>query len=391
MRFHGAMNAISRPIIGLALLAGLLSPLALSAAEKPAREYLVFLGTSGRATKGIYVSRFNPATGKLSEPELAAEARNPSFLAVHPSLQYLYAVGETGGRGQAGTVSAFSLDRKSGKLTLLNTASSVGSGPCHLVVDRSGKNVLVANYGSGSVAVLPIKADGSLAEHTAFIQHQGSSVDRSRQEGPHAHSINVSSDNRFAIVADLGLDQVLVYRFDPAKGSLEPNDPPFAKVAPGSGPRHFTFHPNGKYGYVINEMGSTVTAFGWDAKRGAFQEIQTISTLPPGAKEKNYDAEVITDRAGRFLYGSNRGHDSIALFSIEPGKGTLKFVETVPSQGKFPRNFNLDPTGAWMLVGNQNSDNVAVYKVDRATGRLTPTGDQVKAPSPICIKFVPAE
>lgn len=370
----------------------MLAPLAWAAApQTAAREYIVYLGTGGSKTKGIYACRFNPATGSLSDPVLAAEASNPSFLAVHPSLKYLYAVGETGGRGRGGTVSAFSMDRKTGKLTLLNTVSSGGPGPCHLVVDKTGKNVLVANYSGGSVAVLPIQADGSLSDRSSFIQHSGSSVDKARQEGPHAHSINVSPDNRFAVVADLGLDEVLVYRFDAVKGTLAPNDPPFAKVAPGAGPRHFTFHPNGKFGYVINEMGSTVTAFAWDARRGVLSEIQTISTLPAGFTGTNYDAEVITDRAGRFLYGSNRGHDSIALFSIDPRKGTLRFVETVSSQGKFPRNFNLDPTGAWMLVGNQNTDNVAVYKVDGSTGRITPTGRQVQAPSPICIKFVPVE
>lgn len=382
MRFIGPMRRISQLSICFALSLG---------AAAQAADYITYFGTGGSKSKGIYFSRFDPSTGKLGEPQLAAEARNPSFLAVHPNLKYLYAVGETGGRGRSGAVSAFSMDRKSGKLTLINTVSSGGAGPCHLVVDKSGRNVLVANYSGGSVAVLPIKSDGSLGEQTSFVQHSGSSVDKGRQEGPHAHSINVSPDNRFAVVADLGLDQVLVYRFDAATGKLTPNDPPYAKVAPGAGPRHFTFHPNGKFGYVINEMGSTVTAFSYDAKRGVLTEVQTISSLPEGFQGTNYDSEIITDRKGRFLYGSNRGHDSIALFTIDAGKGTLRFVETVSSQGKFPRNFNLDPTGAWMLVGNQNTDNVAVYKVDRNTGRLAPTGQQIQAPAPICIKFVPAE
>ncbi len=359
--------------------------------EAAAAEYIVYFGTGGRASKGVYTARFDSATGKLSEPRLAGEAVNPSFVAIHPSLKYLYAVGETGGRGREGTVSAFAINRKTGDLTKLNTVSSAGAGPAHLTVDKTGKDVLVANYGGGSVAVLPIKPDGSLAEHSAFIQHSGHSVDKERQGKPYAHSVNVSPDNRFAIVADLGLDEVLVYRFDAEKGTLVPNDPPFAKVPPGSGPRHFTFHPSGKFAYVINEMGSTVTAFRWDAKRGVLTEIQTISTLPKDFSGRNYDAEVITDRKGRFLYGSNRGHDSIALFDINQSKGTLKFVETVSTEGKYPRNFNLDPTGAWMLVGNQNTNNVVVYKVDAKTGRMTPTGQQVQAPSPICIRFVPAE
>jgi 6-phosphogluconolactonase len=321
---------------------------------------------------------------------LAAETVNPSFLAIHPNRRFLYAVGEVMEfQGQkSGAVSAFSIDPATGKLTFLNKMSSRGMGPCHVSVDKTGKCVLVANYGSGSVAALPLKPDGSLSEATAFVQHTGSSVNPERQKGPHAHSINLSPDNRFAIAADLGLDQLLVYRFDPEAGSLTPNDPPFAKVNPGAGPRHFAFHPNGQFGYVINEMQSTVTALAYDAANGAFQELQTISTLPEDFKEENSTAEVQVHPNGRFLYGSNRGHNSIAVFAIDAAKGTLTPVERVSTQGRTPRNFGIDPTGSWLLAANQSTDNVAVFRIDPDTGRLTPTGQVLDVPSPVCVKFL---
>jgi 6-phosphogluconolactonase len=257
-------------------------------------------------------------------------------------------------------------------------------------VDKTGRNVLVANYGSGSVACLPVKEDGRLAEASAFIQHTGSSVNPQRQQGPHAHSVNMSPDNRFAMVADLGLDEVLVYRFDPVKGSLAANDPPFAKVKPGSGPRHFAFHPGGKFAYVINELASTVTALAYDARRGILSEVQTVSTLPPGFTGTSTTAEVQVHPSGKFLYGSNRGHDSIAVFGIDARKGTLTPIEHVPTQGKTPRNFGIDPTGSYLLAANQSSDNVVVFRIDPQTGRLTPTGQVLEVGIPVCVKFVAA-
>jgi 6-phosphogluconolactonase len=250
--------------------------------------------------------------------------------------------------------------------------------------------VLVVNYGTGSVAVLAIRDDGSLGDSTAFVQHSGSSVNPKRQQGPHAHSVNLSPDNRFAIVADLGLDQVLVYRFDASSGSLQPNDPPFARVAPGAGPRHFTFHPSGRFAYVINELASTVTAFNWDARRGVLSEIQTISTLPKDFSGENYTAEVVVHPNGRFLYGSNRGHDSIAVFSIDR-QGKLTFIETTPTQGSFPRNFALDPTGRWLFAANQRSDNVVLFRVDPKTGRLSPANRTIRVGSPVCVRFLAAD
>ncbi len=361
--------------------------LPLFASSAGATEFFVYFGTYTEGlSKGIYVSRLDTATGKLTEPNLAAETANPSFVALHPNRKFLYAVSEGGGP-KAGAVSAFAIDPKTGRLAFLNKVSSKGGGPCHLNVDKTGKNVVVVNYGTGSTAVLPIEPDGKLREASSFIQHKGSSADKSRQEGPHAHSVNFSADNRFAVVADLGLDQVLVYKFDAAKGTIAPNDPPFATVAPTSGPRHFAFHPHGKFAYVINEMKSTVTAFSWDASHGVLKEIQTIGTLPAGFTGENDTAEVQVHPNGKFLYGSNRGHNSIAVFSIDPKKGTLTPVEHVSTQGKIPRNFGIDPTGSFLLAANQDTNNVVVFRIDAKTGRLTPTGQVLQVGKPVCVKF----
>ncbi|HYK90092.1 MAG TPA: lactonase family protein [Acidobacteriota bacterium] len=356
--------------------------------------YYAYIGPyTGEKSKGIYVSRFDSKSGSLSSPELAAESTNPSFLAAHPNGRYIYAVNEVSRfEGQkSGYVSAFEIDRGSGKLTLLNKVSSRGTGPCHLVLDKSGKNILVANYGSGSVAVLPIKKDGQLGEAFTFIQHTGSSVNPKRQEGPHAHCLALSADNRFAFVADLGLDRIMIYRFDAQMSTLAPNDPPFVKVNPGAGPRHFLFHPNGRFAYVINEIQSTVTAFAYDAERGSLKELQTISTLPEGFSGQNSTAEIQVARSGKYLYGSNRGNDTIAVFSVDQRKGTLTPVERVSTQGKVPRNFNLDPTGSFLIAANQNSNSVVLFGIDRRSGRLRPTGHSIEVFSPVCIEFVPID
>jgi 6-phosphogluconolactonase len=359
--------------------------------------YIVYFGTYTRsgASKGIYTCRLDAATGKLSAPELAAETTNPSFVAIHPNRRFLYAVGETGtfGGKQTGVVSAFAIDRATAKLTPLNKQSTGGPGPCHVSVDHTGKCVLVANYGGGSCASLPIKDDGSLGEAGSVIQHEGSSVNPKRQAGPHAHSINVSLDNCFAFVADLGLDKVMIYKLDPAKATLTPNDPAFATVPPGSGPRHFAFHPNGKFAYVINEMLCTVTAFSYDAARGALTAIETVSTLPKGeGVQPGYStAEVQAHRSGKFLYGSNRGHDTIAVFAIDESSGKLKLIQNEPTQGKIPRNFGIDPTGKWLLAAHQNSDNVVAFSIDQETGKLKPTGQSIEVAASVCVKFMKAE
>ncbi len=266
---------------------------------------------------------------------------------------------------------------------------SAGSGPCHLVVDRQGQNVLVANYGSGSVGCLPIERDGRLRPATSVIQHKGQGADPDRQTGPHAHSINLDAANRYAVAADLGLDQVFIYAFNPAKGQLTPHEPPFARVKPTSGPRHFAFHPEGRFGYVINEMANTVTAFAYDADAGTFTEMQTISTLPADFKGKSYTAEVQVHPTGKFLYGSNRGHDSIAIFAIDPTSGKLTLAGIEPTQGKNPRNFAIDPTGALLLAENMDSNSIVVFRIDPQAGTLKPTGQTVKVSKPVCIKMIP--
>jgi 6-phosphogluconolactonase len=257
-----------------------------------------------------------------------------------------------------------------------------------VVVDRDGKNVLVANYGGGSVASLPIGADGKLAEAASVIQHKGKSVNPGRQEAPHAHSINLDAANRFAVAADLGLDKVLVYRFDPKSGKLTANSPPAATLQPGAGPRHFAFHPNGRYAYVINEILCTVTAFSYDADKGVLTEQQTISTLPHEVREGYSTAEVQVHPSGKFLYGSNRGHDSIAVFQIVDANGTLTRIENEPTQGKTPRNFGIDPTGTFLLACNQASDTIVVFRINPKTGELDPTGHSVEAPAPVCVKMI---
>jgi 6-phosphogluconolactonase len=302
-------------------------------------ESLVYFGTyTGAKSQGIYVSRFDPATGRLSAPELAAKTQNPTFLAIHPGGFYLYAVNEKSG---AGTVSAFALDAKTGKLTPLNQQACGGMGPCHLAVDVTGRCLLAANYNSGSIAALPIHADGSLGEATATIQHAGSSVNSARQSGPHAHFICPSPDNRFALNCDLGLDKVFVYRLDADAAKLSPNDPPFATVAPGSGPRHLTFSPDGKFVYVINEMGGTINVFSYNAANAALTEVQTISTLPKGFSGKNTAAEIAMHPSGKFLYASNRGDDSIAVFAVDRESGSLTLVEHQSTQGHMPRPIRL--------------------------------------------------
>src|SRR5208282_1465254 len=356
--------------------------------------YLVYIGTyTGPKSQGIYVYRFAAATGKLTPLGLAAESTNPAFLAIHPNHRHLYAVNEIAKYdGQkSGSVSAFSINHQTGKLTLLNVVASGDPGPCHLVVDQTGKFLLVANYGVGSVAAFPILADGRLGKATAFLPHTGHSVDPKRQEAPHAHSIYVSPDNRFVVSADLGTDQVYVYRFDATQGTLTPNQPPSAAVPPGTGPRHFTFHPSAKFAYVIEEMGSSLTAFSYDAARGVLAPLETISTVPKDYKGYNDCAELYIHPSGKFLYGSNRGHDSITVFAIDPVKGTPTPIQYVLTGGKTPRGFGIDPTGSYLIAANQDTNTLVVFRIDAKTGRLTPTGQKEDVQAPICVMFEPVE
>jgi 6-phosphogluconolactonase len=351
------------------------------------QDLTAYVGTYTRGkSKGIYAWRFSPSTGKLSALGLMAETSNPSFLAVHPNRRYLYAVNENA----EGSVSAFAIDSATGKLTFLNSASSRGNGPCHLAVDRSGKYLFVANYGSGSTTVLPVRDNGSLGEALAFVQHQGSSVNKQRQAGPHAHCVTQSPDGRYLLVEDLGLDQVLVYRFDTSKGTLTPNDPAFGTLAPGTGPRHLAFSNGARFAYVLGEMLSNITAFRYNASRGSLESFQTVSLLPADFHGNNSGAEVAVHPNGKFLYGSNRGNDSIAVFTIDAAKGTLAPVDRVPTQGKTPRNFAIDPTGAYLFAANQDSDNVVLFRIDLRTGIPKATGDVLEAGSPVCLTFVAA-
>lgn len=363
-------------------------------ADTPKTDKLwVYFGTYTRGTKsqGIYRSELDLKTGKLSEPELAAGAVNPSFLAIHPNHHSLYAVTETADfqSKPTGAVTAFALDPKTGALKRLNTESSKGAGPCHIVVDKAGKHVLVANYGSGSAAVLPIQEGGRLGEWTGFVQHQGKSVNPQRQEGPHAHSINLDAANRHAFVADLGLDRIMIYQYDPEKGTLEKNQPSWVTIEAGSGPRHFAFHPSGKYAYLINEMANTVTAMSHDPSSGELEPMQTISTLPQGFQGKSYTAEVVVHPSGKFLYGSNRGQDSLAIFRIDPQTGKLTAAGHQSHKIKTPRNFAIDPSGQYLLAASQDGNAVVVFRVDPQSGALTPTGSVVEVPAPVCVRMVP--
>jgi 6-phosphogluconolactonase len=351
----------------------------------------VYVGTyTGKGSEGIYAYRFDPATGETRSLGLAAATDNPSFFAVDPNGRFLYAVNEldTFRNEPTGAVSVFAIDRESGTLKLLQQVPSLGGGPAHLSLDKSARYLMVANYNGGNVAVFPIGNDGRLGRHSAFVQDAGSSVDPERQAGPHAHSIQVTNDNRFALVADLGLDKLFVHRFDADTGSLIPGSPPFVKVDPGAGPRHVAFATSGKFVYVVNEMASTVTVFAYKPGEGTLLRKQTISTLPKNFAGKNTAAEIVVDGKGRFLYVSNRGDDSIAVFSLDPDNGNLKSFERVPSGGKTPRNFVIDPTGKWLFAANQDSNNIQLFQIDQKSGRLTPTSRSLKVVSPVCVRIV---
>lgn len=378
--------------VGLATVAGATVGVARPASSKD-QNMLVYIGTYTNAkSKGIYAFRMDPNTGSLTPVGLVAETPSPSYLAFSPNHKYLIAANELSEfRGEkAGAVTSFSINPETGKLTQLSQQSSKGDGPCHVWVDHTGKAALVANYGGGNVAVLPIHPDGKLSPASAFVQHKGTSANPQRQEGPHAHCFMVSPDNKYALAADLGLDKVLVYHFDAAKGTLSPNDPPAGVVKPGSGPRHTVFHPNSKYLYVINEMGLTVTGFNYDAAKGALKEFQTLSTLPAGTTGKDFStAELRVHPSGKFLYGTNRGHHSIAIYTINPSNGHLTFVGVQPAGVKTPRGMAIDPSGKFMIAAGQDSDNLTVFRIDQTTGKLTQVGGPIPTPTPVDVEFLP--
>lgn len=357
------------------------------------KEYLVYVGTyTQKKSKGIYALRMDAETGKLTPVGLVAETENPSYLAIHPNGKYLYATNEIGNyQGtKSGAISAFAIDAASGKLTFLNQESSKGDAPCDICLDPAGKLVMAANYNGGSVVVLPVQPDGKLGAASGFMQHKGSSVNKQRQEGPHAHSVGMDPSGKFLYVSDLGLDKVFIYRVQPGSGALTLNDHPSGHTAPGAGPRHFKLHPNGNFGYVIDELDSTITAFRHDPETGALENLQVVSTLPADAKAENNPAELVIHPSGKFLYGSNRGHDSLVICSINPETGKLKVVGYQSTLGKNPRNFAIDPSGKFLLAANQDTDNIVVFKIDQETGMLTKVGDQVEISMPVCMLFLPA-
>ncbi|MDG3007903.1 lactonase family protein [Paludisphaera mucosa] len=385
------MGSTSRRAFACVLLAGTI----MAASDAlGAEKYWAYVGTYTNSktspSEGIYKLEFDPATGSLTPKGVAARAADPSFLAVHPSGKFLYAVDEVGDfEGQkAGGVSAFALDPATGDLKLLNQQSSKGDYPCHLAVDPQGKAVVAVNYGGGSVACLPIEPDGSLRPASSFIQHHGKSVDPDRQGAPHAHSVNFDPTGKLALVADLGLDKVLIYDLDAAAGKLTPHDPAFAEVQSGSGPRHLAWHPSGRFAYVITEMGGTVAVFDYDKAKGSLKEVQAIRTLPGDYKGKAGCAEVVVHPSGKFVYGSNRGHDSLAIYEVDPATGKLTAAGWKPTGGKNPRNFVIDPTGGYLLAENQDSNTIVVFRIDPATGGLTAVGEPVSIPKPVCIRFV---
>ncbi len=387
---------IFRPSLLVVLLGLFTVSLLWSAARRG--KYLFYVGTytneEKNPSKGIYAYRYDADSGEITPLGLAAETTNPSWIAIHPNGRFLYAVNELGNyQGfNSGGVSAFAIDRATGKLRFLNEVATRGADPCYVTVDKTGKWALVANYTGGSVAVFPVLGDGKLGVASDFVQHTGHGANPERQEGPHAHSIDLSPDNRFAFVDDLGLDELLVYKFDSAKGKLTPNDPPFVKTDPGDGPRHFALRPDGKFAYVISEMQGRVTALSADLKAGSFRRLQTVSTLPDDFKGAIEDAEIEVHPSGKFLYASNRGDaNSIAVFAIDSAKGTLTSVEFASTKGKTPRHFAIDPTGKFLLAENEKSNSIVVFKIDLDTGRLTPSGKVVDLSEPVCVKFLAVE
>jgi 6-phosphogluconolactonase len=415
----GGDEVLTRSVLCKSFLIAFLVALALSfRAAAQSNDYFVYFGTytgfkyvhhsktwgvGESKSKGVYVSRFNASTGQLGEPQLAAEVINPSFLTISPDHRYLYAISEDPLSigppvDHSSYVSAYAIDAVTGKLRFLNSVPASGTSTCYISIDKTGRYVMLANFGSGSVSVIHVMDDGSLGELASFIQDVGHSVDPSIQTEPHTHWIGVSPDNRYVIVSDLGLDRILIFHFDEKTGMLSPPGPPFASVYPGGGPRHFIFDSSGMFGYQLSEMSGNVDVFSWDPVKGSLTEVQRVHTAPHNFFGGNHSAEIEIHPSGKFLYESNRrtqgenirGPDTIGVFAIDQRKGTLSRVEEVLSGGTMPRSFALDPTGNYLLAANQLSNNVVVFKIDTATGRLTNTGDEIQVDTPVCIKFVPA-
>jgi 6-phosphogluconolactonase len=341
--------------------------------------------------KGIYAFRLDRAKGALEPIGVTEGVRNSSYLAFDPKRQFLYCVNEFKEyEGKAsGAVSSFRIDQETGALTYLNTKASHGTDPCHLIVDKTGRNVLIANFASGSVCVLPIAEDGSLKEASCVVQHEGTSVDPKRQAGPHAHAVEIDANNRYVFVPELGGDTVMIYELDPERGKITPNaNQPFIRTAPGAGPRQLVMHPNGKFAFLINELNSTMTSYAYDASKGTLTEVMTLPTLPKEFSGHSSCAEVQIHPTGKFLYGSNRGHDSIVIYGVDPTNVRLTLIGHESTRGRIPRNFEVHPSGEFLAAANQDSDNVVMFRIDTGTGKLTPTGNVVQAGTPICVRFM---
>lgn len=349
-------------------------------------DLFVYFGTHSAGPQiGLSLSHFDSETGGLTPPKLLVEAKEPAFFVIHPEGRYLY----TCNSGVPGGLSAYKIEPKTGELTLINRVLAGGGDTSFVSLDQTARYALVANYLGGNIAVFALRPDGGVGDWTGFAQQTGSSVDPERQTHAYAHAIITDPTNRFALVPDLGVDKLFVYHFDEKSGAIKPNKPPFAQVAAGLGPRHVRFHPNGRWVYLINEMGSRIIGFNWDSTTGALSDFQTISTLPPDFKGANACAELEVHPNGKFLYASNRGHDSLAVFAIDPSTGRLSLVEHTSSRGKTPRNFAFDPSARWILCTNHGSDNAVVFRVDPESGHLTPVGEPVRVPAPFCERFLP--
>ncbi len=384
---RGFLRAAGAGALGASLAGG-----AVMETSARVRELLVYVGTyTSGGGEGIYLYRLDLADGSLRHVSTAAGVPEPSYLTLAPGGRYLYSVNEVeefeGARG--GAVSAFAVDRKSGALRFVNRRASKGGAPCYVTASASGRFVLVANYAGGNVAVLPALGDGGLGEAVDVRQDEGSGPNRERQEGPHAHCVVLDPSDRFAYACDLGTDKVMAYRFDRRTGRLTPNAQPWFAARPGAGPRHLTFHPGGRFVYVMNELDSTVTALSFDAAGGTLREVQTLGALPADFAGANTGADIHVAPGGRFLYCSNRGHDSVALFAIDARTGRLTPLGHTPTQGSTPRNFAIDPTGRYLLVANQKSDSVVTFRLDPRTGRPEPAGRSARVPAPVCLKLAP--
>lgn len=391
---------MSRPSFLAGLAGGLQTAASFAADSLPgpagnSRPFLMFVGTftgkRGSSSQGIYLYRWLPENGALESLGLAAKTTDPSFLALAPNRKHLYAVNEMNEYegSPSGSVSAFELEASSGKLCLRNVVSSGGAGPCNITVDRKGSVVFVADYAGGSLSSFRALPEGGLSSPASNFHFEGHSVVESRQAAPHTHCVTVSPDNRWLLVNDLGLDRILVYRFDETTAELTANAPPFYEAIPGSGPRNVAFHPNSRWVYSLNEVSNTVDVLDWDAEKGILTRQQNISTLPPGFTGTNTAGTVAIDSAGRYVYISNRGANDIVVFPVEATNGRLgQALQRISCGGKTPRHIALDPSGRWLLVANQDSGTIDVFARDPESGRLTAGGTQVRVDQPVCIVFV---